>query len=116
MSDDERKRDTESAAMKIHDHGGPGAPNRPGEAPGVDRPGARGQGARTPNAADTDKVSVSEEARTLSRLRSEVGDVDAVRSEKVEELRGKVERGEYQPDLRSVARKFLASIFGGRSD
>jgi flagellar biosynthesis anti-sigma factor FlgM len=115
MSDDERKRDAEIAIMKIHDHGGPGAPNRPGEAPGVDRPGARGQGGRTPTASDTDKVSVSEEARTLSRLRNEV-DADAVRSEKVQDLRGKIERGEYQPDLRSVARKFLASIFGGRSD
>ena len=64
--------------------------------------------------ATEDKVSVSDEARTLSRLRGELGEVDAVRTEKVEELRGQIERGEYRPDLKQAARKLLEAIFGER--
>jgi flagellar biosynthesis anti-sigma factor FlgM len=100
--------------MKINDHVRPGAPDRPGEAPGVHSDPTRTRGAgRTPAPAE-DTVNVSDEARTLSRLRGELGDVDAIRTEKVEELRGQIERGEFAPDLKQVARKLLASIFGER--
>jgi negative regulator of flagellin synthesis FlgM len=102
--------------MKIDNHGGTGAPNGPGEALGVRRDVDRGQqtrqGATTPGG---DKVSVSEEARTLSRLRQEIGSVDAVRADKVEALRDKIESGQYKVDLKAVARKFLESLFGERN-
>jgi negative regulator of flagellin synthesis FlgM len=102
--------------MKIDNHGGTGAPNGPGETLGVRRDVDRGQQTRQGAAtAGGDKVSVSEEARTLSRLRQEIGSVDAVRTDKVEALRDEIESGQYKVDLKAVARKFLESLFGERS-
>ncbi len=100
--------------MKINDHGGPGGPQRPGEAPGVQTDVTRGRRGSAPAPAAGDRVSVSEEARTLARLRADLGDVDAIRSDKVETLRGQIERGEFKPDLKAVARKLLGAIFGDR--
>ena len=104
--------------MKINNPLGPigsGAPNRPGEASGVGRADStRPRDGRQVPPATEDKVSVSDEARTLSRLRGELGEVGAVRTEKVEELRAQIERGEYRPDLKQVARKLLEAIFGER--
>jgi flagellar biosynthesis anti-sigma factor FlgM len=105
--------------MKITDHPigpiGPSATGRPGEASGVTSDTARSRDGRGVPAATEDKVSVSEEARTLSRLRGELGDVDGVRAEKVDEIRGQIERGEYRPDLKQTARKLLEAIFGDRT-
>ena len=99
--------------MKIGDHGNASGPQRPGEAPGVQ--GDVKQNRHAPVAEPSgDRVTVSEDARTLARLRGELGDVDAVRTEKVEELRGRIERGDYDVDLRSVARRLLTVIFGER--
>jgi negative regulator of flagellin synthesis FlgM len=98
--------------MKITDQNGVGGPNRPGQASGVRGEVKRGRETAPGTPAQDDKVSVSEEARTLSRLRAEVGDIGTVRTEKVEELRAKIDRGEFQIDLKAVARKLLESIFG----
>ena len=104
--------------MKVNDPLGPigpGATNRPGEASGVGSASpTRARDGRQVAPATEDKISVSEDARTLSRLRGELGDVGAVRADKVEELRGQIERGEYRPDLKQVARKLLQAIFGER--
>jgi negative regulator of flagellin synthesis FlgM len=101
--------------MKINDHGGTGAPNGPGEALGVRRDAYRDQKSQQGAASSRDKITVSEEARTLSRLRKEIGDVDAVRTDKVAALRDKIESGQYEVDLKAVARKFLESLNGERS-
>ncbi len=105
--------------MKINDHPigpiGPSATGRPGETPGVTSDATRPRDGRPVPPATEDKVSVSEEARTLSRLRGELGEVDGIRAEKVAELRGQIERGEYLPDLKQAARKLLEAIFGERS-
>lgn len=102
--------------MKINDHSGPGAPNRPGASPEIHHDVKRTRGTSREQSAGTDRVSVSEEARTLSRLRAEVGDVGAIRTERVEELRTKIAQGEYRVDLKAVARKLLESIFGEGTD
>lgn len=96
--------------MKINDHGGTGAPNGPGEALGVRRDAYREQQSQRGTASGGDKISVSEEARTLSRLRQEIGNVDEVRTDKVQALRDKIESGQYEVDLKAVARKFLESL------
>ena len=101
--------------MKINDHGGTGAPNGPGEALGVRRDAYRKQESQQSAASGGDKISVSEEARTLSRLRTEIGNVDAVRTDRVESLRDRIESGQYEVDLKAVARKFLESLTGERS-
>jgi flagellar biosynthesis anti-sigma factor FlgM len=103
--------------MKINDPIGPigpGSASRPGQAPGVGSDPIRPRDGRQAPAATEDKVSVSEDARTLSRLRGELGAVDAVRSEKVEQIREQIERGEYRPDLKETARKLLEALFGER--
>lgn len=99
--------------MKINDQAGIGGPNRPGDLQGV-RGVATGQREKSDGGGQQgDKVSVSEDARRLSRLKQEIGNVDAVRTEKVEALREQIQRGEYEVDLKSVAKKLLESIFGG---
>ncbi len=100
--------------MKINEHGTPGALNRPGEAPGVVPDATRDRRGPEPAGQPGDRVSVSEEARTLSRLRADLGDLTAVRTEKVQDLRDRIERGEYRVDLKAVARKLLAAVFGER--
>ncbi len=84
-----------------------------GETPGVRYEVKRSGGAQQ-EAPAGDRVNLSDEARTLSRLRVEIGDVDAIRTDKVEELRGKIDRGEFRVDVKAVARKLLESIFGER--
>jgi flagellar biosynthesis anti-sigma factor FlgM len=101
--------------MKINDYIGPGATEKPGEAGGVRPDVTRGRGPHQDAAGQDDKVSLSDRARVLSSARRELGDVNAIRTDKVEELRGKIERGEYRPDLRAVARKLLEAIFGERN-
>ena len=59
-----------------------------------------------------DRVSVSEAARALARLRAEVGDVGAVDQAKVESLASLVARGQYTVDLREVARRLLRELIG----
>jgi negative regulator of flagellin synthesis FlgM len=100
--------------MKINEHGAREPLDRPGEAPGVVPEAGRDR--RRPDVAGPpgDRVSVSEDARTLARLRGELGDLAAVRTEKVEALRGQIERGEYRVDFRAVARRLLEAVFGER--
>ncbi len=100
--------------MKITDHGETGGPKRPDEVRAARGDIGKGRATRPDTTTGGDKVSVSEEARILSRLRADLADVSGVRTEKVEEVRGKIERGEFQVDLKAVARKFLESIFGER--
>ena len=100
--------------MKIHENAGVGAPKRSNDVRGV-RDKLKEQGARTRTGkAGTDRISVSEEARLLSKLRRELGDIGSVRAEKVQALRDRIEKGEYRPDLKAVARSFLESILTER--
>jgi flagellar biosynthesis anti-sigma factor FlgM len=59
-----------------------------------------------------DQVTVSETARELARLRTEVGDVEATREDRVSTLRALVARGDYSADPRVVARKLLRELTG----
>ena len=102
--------------MKINDHDAIGTSKRPGEAPGVSRAQGGRRGAPQPAQAGGDRVSLSEEARALSRAGNEIRVAGGVRTEKVEALREKIERGEYHVDLKAVAQKFLQSIFGTRTE
>ncbi len=57
-----------------------------------------------------DRVSVSDTARHLAGARTEVGDVDAVREERVAGLRAAIDQGQYRPDLHQVARSVLREV------
>lgn len=78
----------------------------PGEA------GAAGSPPPAPASAE-DQVRVSQAARALARLITQVeGEEPDIRTEKVEPLRAAVARGEYRVDVQATARKFLREVLG----
>ena len=54
--------------------------------------------------------SVAQQAREFARLRIVVGNLDAVRGERVQALRSAVARGRYRPDPECVARALLRDV------
>jgi len=62
--------------------------------------------------APGDQVSVSDTARELAQLRGKVGDLGAVRQEKIQGLAAVMAKGQYSADLGDVARKFLGEVLG----
>jgi flagellar biosynthesis anti-sigma factor FlgM len=85
----------------------------PGGLPGIGLPGAIGDAA-APDAPDGpgrgDRVDISAEARLRARLRREIGDLDAVASARVAELRAQIEAGTYHRSPQAVAERFLADV------
>jgi len=63
-----------------------------------------------PAAPAGDRVSVSDTARQLAGVRAEVGDVGAVREQRVTGLRAAIDQGQYRPDLHQVARSVLREV------
>ena len=61
-------------------------------------------------AAGADRVSVSDAARDLARLRAEVGELDAGREDRVSELKTAVAAGLYRVDPTAVARSVLRDL------
>jgi hypothetical protein len=89
------------------------------ERKGVIDPAVAGSAVRPDGAAASpeppvaaDRVSVSDAARDLARLRSEVGDVNTVSMEKTSGLSAVMAKGQYSADPRDVAGKVLRSILG----
>ena len=74
------------------------------------RPDGAAAASEPPAAAD--RVSVSDAARDLARLRSAVGDVNTVGAERVSGLSAVMAKGQYSADVRDVAAKVLRSILG----
>jgi len=93
--------------MKVNERKGP---IDPAVASPAVRPGGGPVAPEPPAAAD--RVSVSDAARDLARLRSEVGDVNAVSAERVSGLSAVMAKGQYSADVRAVATKVLRSILG----
>lgn len=56
---------------------------------------------------EKDRVNVSSKAAEVGRLVGEIKELPDVRSEKVEEVRGKVERGEFAPSAKTIADAIL---------
>ncbi len=69
-------------------------------------------GATGTTAPRTDVVNVSDTARQLAQLRTDVGDPMAIREDKVEGLRAVMAKGHYSADLGAVATKFLRETLG----
>ena len=57
-----------------------------------------------------DSVELSATARLMQRLRGEVGDVDAMATERVRELQHRVDANEYHPPARAVAERMLSEL------
>jgi flagellar biosynthesis anti-sigma factor FlgM len=59
-----------------------------------------------------DRVSVSDVARDLVRLHAALGEIDALRHERVTELRAAMANGTYGAESEQVARKLLREVLG----
>lgn len=57
-----------------------------------------------------DRVELSEAARLRQRLRTEVGDLGAMATEQVANLRGRLAADSYQPAPHAVAQRLLADV------
>lgn len=55
----------------------------------------------------SDQVALSQRALDMQLARKALADVPAVRQDKVQTLKARIESGEYQVDSREVARKLL---------
>lgn len=54
-----------------------------------------------------DSVSLSSSAQSLARIEAELKSLPEVNQSRVDEVRAKIERGEYTPDSDNLARKML---------
>ena len=57
-----------------------------------------------------DRVELSEAARLRQRLRNEIGDLGAIATGQVAELRARLAADSYQPAPRAVAERLLADL------
>lgn len=64
--------------------------------------------------AGEDRIEVSDLARTLAALRAEVGDPEAIDTERVTELRNAVASGTYDPPASEVADALLRELASNR--
>jgi flagellar biosynthesis anti-sigma factor FlgM len=92
--------------MKVNER--KGVLNRGVEGPGAVRPDAPTEA--PPPAAAEDRVTVSDTARELARLRNELGPVDLVRPERIASIQDVMAKGQYSADPPRVARDFLRDI------
>ena len=74
----------------------------------VDSPDNSAQ-ARSPSndASSKDSVSFSSSAQNLSRIEAEIKALPDVNQSRVDEVRARIESGEYTPDSDNLARKML---------
>ena len=54
-----------------------------------------------------DSVSFSSSAQNLARIEAELKSLPEVNQSRVDEVKARIERGEYQPDSDNLARKML---------
>ena len=82
---------------------------------------SQGRTDRAPTAPEksdrpADRLEVSEAARELTAIRNEALRAPEVRAGLVAHLRGEVDAGRYEPDLRVVARRLLEDLGDFRQD
>jgi negative regulator of flagellin synthesis FlgM len=61
-----------------------------------------------PSSASKDNVSLSSSAQNLSRIEAELKSLPEVNQSRVDEVRARIDRGEYQPDSANLAQKMLS--------
>lgn len=74
-----------------------------GETSGV----TRGSVAESEGAPETDRVTLSGDARLVALAANQAKESPDVRSDRVAELKARVQSGTYQPDSRKIAEKML---------
>lgn len=79
-----------------------------GRAKANQNPYAKSQGSETGNEPGEDRVSISSLSKQLSQVSQIVSDDDSQRRGRVQELKAKVESGEYQIDSNSIAQSIVS--------
>ena len=75
----------------------------------------RGGTTESEASADTDRVTLSGDAKLVSLAASQAKEAPEVRSERVAALKAQVQSGTYQPDSKKIAEKMLtmeSDLFG----
>ena len=82
------------------------------DAAGIAMPalGSKADSKRTGETGGLDRVDVSQAARLLQRMRAEVGDLDTIASDRVEDLRAQLAADTYRPAPQAVAERLLAEL------
>jgi negative regulator of flagellin synthesis FlgM len=58
----------------------------------------------------TDKVELSEASRDVQKIQEVLKNTPDVRAEKVQELKSKIESGQYRVDAREIANKMISDL------
>jgi len=89
-------------------------PNPVPSAPAAKETKKPAHGASSGRSADDGRVEISSLARTLQKLRAEVGDVEAVDHERVAQLRAALADGSYDPSPSAIADSLLRELAANR--
>ncbi len=65
---------------------------------------------RQAGATKTDQVSISRKSREIQKLEAILANTPDIRKDKVDEIKRKLDSGQYRVDAREVARKILKEI------
>jgi len=57
-----------------------------------------------------DKVQLSEEAKTLQHFESLAKEIPEIRQNKIDEIKERIDKGEYNPDTKKVANRMIREI------
>ncbi|MBU0479521.1 MAG: flagellar biosynthesis anti-sigma factor FlgM [Proteobacteria bacterium] len=71
---------------------------------------AEGKPPETTATGGTDTVQLSANSREAGTIRQILDSTPTVRAERIEEIKGRIERGEYQVDPNEVADRMLVSL------
>ncbi len=82
-------------------------PKRQQSGKSVEGPNNPAQDQNTSKESTKDSVSLSSSAQSLARIESEIKALPEVNQSRVDEVKARIERGEYQPDSDNLARKML---------
>ncbi|PJA32266.1 MAG: flagellar biosynthesis anti-sigma factor FlgM [Zetaproteobacteria bacterium CG_4_9_14_3_um_filter_53_7] len=84
---------------------------RPGSTGGVQssKSAGQGKGKSTSAGGSRDSVQVSDSASLREKAQVMLGDMDAVRMERIEEIRDALEKGTFKSDSRKVATQIVCN-------
>jgi len=88
--------------MRINRSGGPTGIHKPGNA-------SKGKGKSAASSRGGDSVKVSDAATLREKAQVMLGDMSAVRMDRIEEIRDALESGKFQSDSRKVATQIVSN-------
>jgi negative regulator of flagellin synthesis FlgM len=81
---------------------------QPFEKPKTEESGARDRKLDGRTSSEGDQVTFSEHARDMAKTMKAAREADDIRTDKVAEIKNRIQSGTYQTDSKEIARKLLA--------